>query len=176
MPFPEGLRRAEVEKTQKCEICQNEDIHKDNLEIHSATSLHLVLTEVNGEQKYLITSTHKGHENIKGKTISTGVYQPNGKPEENDAFCLCVDCHQEVHRVALEKTRISDKKAKIASPKILSEVTHFYISVGRPILDKNQGYKARNGKEIRKMIFSTEVFNEISKNKKRNITFKHSSR
>ena len=176
MPFPERLRRTEIEKKQVCEICQNEDIHTDNLEIHSATSLHLVLADVNGKQKYLITSTHKGHENLRGKTISTAIYMPNGEPRESDAFCLCVDCHQEVHRIALERARKTDKNAKIAPPKILAEVTHFYIDVGRPILDKNDGFKARNGQETRKLIFSVSAFEEKEKQRKRNVRFKHSQK
>ena len=161
MPFPERIRRTEIEKTEKCAVCLEPAPRGEVLEVHSATSLHLELNEVKGELRYVVTSTHKGHEQLKGKALNIGVYQPDGKPEKNDAFCLCVDCHQEVHRVALAKTRLQDKDAKIASPKILMDATFFYVQIGRPLLgrvENNKGviWKKQKREEVRKIVFSLD--------------------
>lgn len=161
MPYPERIRRTEIEKTEKCVVCLEPAPKGEVLEVHSATSLHLELSEVKGELRYVVTSTHQGHEQLKGKALNVGIYQPEGKPEQNDAFCLCVDCHQEVHRVALAKTRLTDKDAKIASPKVLMETTFFYVQIGRPLLEKSTGgentvWKKQKREEVRKIVFSLD--------------------
>jgi hypothetical protein len=55
MPFPERIRQIEIEKAEKCGVCDDPFLPNDEIEVHSVTSLHLVYK--NG--RYVITHIHQ---------------------------------------------------------------------------------------------------------------------
>lgn len=136
MPFPESLRQRETEKATKCAICLEPAPEDAYLEAHSITSLHLVLDKDSGGNRYIVTDPPTGHEILRGRTISAKAYL-NGQ-KDHDAVCICAECHDEIHRIALAEARLDKNfRGKSPSPKILEEVTLFFIKRGKPLVYEN---------------------------------------
>lgn len=155
MPFPERIRRIESEKTNNCGVCNDPFLPKDEVEVHSITSLHLVYK--NG--RYVVTDPPTGHEAIRGKTLAPHAYSPE-EIKESDGIPLHVRCHQEIHRIALIQAKLDNTEftGSTPPPKLLEEITLFYMNRKRPIVYENVGQK-NNGQikvefiEKRKIIF-----------------------
>lgn len=131
MAFSENIRRKEIERANSCEIC-NDPFRPDSyIEVHSVTSLHL---ERRGN-KYLVTDPTKGHEFLKGRLVDLNIYKP-GEEKLSDGVCLCPVCHDEIKRIALAESRYRnhDFKGNAPSPKVLEEVTMFFVDRKRPIV------------------------------------------
>lgn len=140
MPFPEAFKQKELDQADECGICTEPCPPGGYLEVHSATSLHLVLDE-NNPTKYVVTDPPPGHDILKGRKLSLRVY-PEGKTDRGDAVCLCPVCHDEIHRIALAEAKLLDKKfkGKIAPPKILHEATIHFATRKRPIVYDEVNY------------------------------------
>lgn len=120
-----------MEKATHCGIC-NDLFRPDSYrELHSETSLHL---ERKGD-KYLVTDPPKGHKFLKGKLVSLGVYRPE-EDKVSDGVCLCVVCHDEIKRIALAESRYRDAdfRGNTPTPKVLEEITNFFVNRKKPIV------------------------------------------
>jgi hypothetical protein len=130
MAFSEQIRNQEAGEKFKCEVCGEPLAY---FELHSATSLHLVLTEVDGEKKYLVTDPPQGHEQLRGKVLSVKIFSDGEK--NHDGFCLCPVCHDELHRIALSEAQFDpDFKGNSPPPQLLLEVTLYFIARKKPIV------------------------------------------
>jgi hypothetical protein len=129
MPFSERVRRLEIENAVECEICRDPVTDDLYLEIHSVTSLHLVKNNDKENPRYIVTSPPPGHEHLKGKSLDLGVYK-EGVERGTDAACLCLECHQHVHRMALKAARKVGFKGKNPPPQVLEQVTRYYLKNG----------------------------------------------
>lgn len=130
MPYPESIRQQEISKADSCAICR-EKLPKDAyIEVHSATSLHLVRDEETG--KYCVTDPPVGHEKLKGKLINWNVL----RGRKTDGVCLCPVCHDEIHRIAREEARRNGFSGNAPPPEVLEEVTLYFAQRGRPIADR----------------------------------------
>ncbi len=139
MPFsPAIFIRAWERVGGVCEMC-GEDMTKVSREtrsarfnIHSATSLHLVKDEVDSSS-CVVTDPPEKFEFLKGKKLPIRGFRSFEMEREDDGFCLCHSCHQEIHTAALRitKLRIPDHKGKNPSPEILESVTICKIKLGK---------------------------------------------
>ncbi len=134
MPFPEHVRRKEIDLATHCAICRDPFPQGAYVEVHSATSLHLVsILELN-QRKFLVTDPPAGHEKLKGKALNSKVYS-QGEISNSDAICLCPACHDEIHRIALlEARRDQNFVGKAPPPQLLEEITLFFVGRGKPIV------------------------------------------
>jgi hypothetical protein len=144
MPFPERIRQIEIEKSTNCGVCDNPFAPNEVVEVHSITSLHLVYKD----GKYVVTDPTAGHEALRGKAISSGVYSPE-ETKDSDGICLCGQCHDEIHRIALAEARLDQNFIGNApSPKMLEDVTLFFVNRKKPIIYENVGQKDKKTIEI----------------------------
>lgn len=144
MPFPERIRRIESEKATNCGVCDDPFLPNDEIELHSITSLHLV--HKNG--RYIVTDPPTGHEAIRGKTLALHAYSPK-EIKECDGIPLHKKCHQEIHRITLIQAKLDDSNfsGNTPTPKLLEEITLFYMNRKRPIVYENIDRK--NYREIK---------------------------
>ncbi len=138
MAFLESIRKQEVAKAERCATCRDPFPDDAYIEVHSATSLHLVLDK-NSDTKYKVTNTPMGFKRLRGKTISSKAFfyeDEDGERKQNDAFCLCIICHDEIKRISLAEARLRNPKFKgnTPPPGILEEVTLFFVNRGRPMV------------------------------------------
>lgn len=128
MAFSERIRKLEIEKADGCAVCREPFPPGAYIEVHSATSLHLVLDKKSKDRRYIVTDPPLGHKILRGKSISARVFAL-WETKDNDAFCLCPVCHDELKRSSLaeSKRRITDFSKNAPPPAILEEVTLFNI-------------------------------------------------
>lgn len=138
MPFPESIRRKEIERAVGCAVCKDPFPPGAYIEMHSATSLHLVLDKKSIDLRYIVTDPPLGHEILRGKSISAKVFKL-GDTRKHDGFCLCPVCHDELKRVALAEARHRNPnfKGNAPPPQVIEEVTLTMIKRGRPIVYQN---------------------------------------
>lgn len=146
MAFSERIRRIEIVKSSNCGVCNNPFNQDSEIEVHSITSLHLVYKDA----RYVVTDPPVGHEAIKGKTLASHAYSPE-EIKDSDGVCLCVTCHQEIHRIALNQAKLDDSEfaGSTPPPKLLEVVTLFFVSRKRPIVYEDIGQKHQKPIEIK---------------------------
>lgn len=135
MAFPERVRRREIEKAAGCAVCKDPFPPGAYIEMHSATSLHLVRDKKSIQPRFIVTDPPLGHETLRGKSINARVFKM-GDTRQHDGFCLCPVCHDELKRVALAEARLRNPKFKgnAPPPEVIEEVTLTMIKRGRPIV------------------------------------------
>lgn len=166
-PFPERIRRREIENALECEICREQVNEETYLEVHSVTSLHLVMNKDAKNPRYIVTDPPVGHEYLKGKDVNPDVYK-EGRERGSDAVCLCLTCHQEIHRFALKLSKKVGFKGKNPPPQILEEVTRYFINKGQQIMERK---KLRAKEKIIKKSYKVETIQKevtIQKTQKSN--------
>ncbi len=141
MPFPESIRRKEVAKAKACAGCKEPFPPGAYIEAHSATSLHLVLDKKSKERRYIVTDPPRGHEILRGRTLNAKIFS-FGQTKDNDAFCLCPVCHDEIKRIALNElgSRNPEFKKYTLPPALSEEVTIFFVKRGRPMVYDQVNY------------------------------------
>lgn len=132
MGFPESVRRKEIEKAAGCAVCKEAFPPDAYIELHSATSLHLVLDKKSKKPRFKVTDPPLGHKALKGKAISINAFKM-GDIRQHDGFCLCPVCHDELKLSALEEARQRDPnfKGNVPPPQVIEEVTLAMIKRGR---------------------------------------------
>lgn len=141
MPFPERVRQLEIERSENCGVCDKLFLPDDEIEVHSVTSLHLV----HKDGRYIVTDPPTGHEALRGRSLSPNAYSPE-ETKDSDGVCLCVTCHQEIHRIALTQAKLDDPEfsGNTPSPKLLEEITLFFVNRKRRVVYED--YKSKENK------------------------------
>jgi hypothetical protein len=134
MPYrPKFALKVALRAGYRCEIC-NKDVYSefthDNpkvpYHIHSATGLHL--EPVNAEYCEAV-SVPEGYKILDGRYVPMKALFALGERrfELGDAFCLCVDCHQNLHDVATVETknRFPEFRGRYTPPALLEGITLF---------------------------------------------------
>lgn len=137
MPFPERIRRHEVHKATTCGICHDALPREAYVEAHSFTSLHLVRKGDGRDNKYMVTDPPLDQDHLRGMYVNGDDYGLDGS-QETDAVCLCPECHNEIHRIALAEARLDASfKGINPPPELLSEVTRFFMDRGSRMTYEN---------------------------------------
>lgn len=110
----------------KCEVC-DKDLRRDKPTdvarhvAHSATTFHLD----GGPHSYVLTSPPASMKRFKGKRFPGSMFAISLWGFTDDAFCVCPDCHRDIHKEALEQTKIKfpDYKGRSAMWSILEWIT-----------------------------------------------------
>ncbi len=110
----------------KCEVCGTSLKRKKVSDVaihiaHSASTFHIT----NGPIEYLVTEPPAGMERFKGKTLPGSMFLVSIWNFSDDAFCVCPNCHRDIHRMALRETKrqFPHHKGRNAHWAILERVT-----------------------------------------------------
>lgn len=110
----------------KCEVCGVNLRRKKKTDValhvaHSASSFHAV----GGPDWYLITDPPAGLERLKGKAFPGNFFLVSIYGLQDDGFCVCTNCHRDIHKIALKETKrqFPDHKGRNAHWLILERVT-----------------------------------------------------
>lgn len=125
--------RALTRAGYRCEACGGywHDLKRSEkdtpLYAHSAISFHIVKNKKTG--LYRATSTPTGHERMQGRIIRPNAFLVQRLNRDDDAYCLCYDCHPMVHRIASEITnnKFRTGNGKNAIPHVLENVTICFV-------------------------------------------------
>jgi hypothetical protein len=125
--------RALVRAGDRCESCGrywheiDHAINDSPIDSHSASSFHVVRNKKTG--LYRATSVPPGHEIMQGRILPPHAFIIQKMGREDDAFCLCQECHQLVHRLAnmLSAGKKTSGNTKNAIPHILEWVTLWFV-------------------------------------------------
>ena len=120
-----------------CEVCGTDTSRLQpgqtsaSFEIHSATSLHLVRSSRYPDM-CVVTSPPPDFKKMRGRLLPAAMFRVFDDPErDDDAFCLCLSCHDEIHKRAQVMTRVRVKgSGKNAIPALLESVTLFFVRRG----------------------------------------------
>ena len=136
MPYkPKFALKVALRAGYRCEIC-NKDVYSDltpenakaPYHIHSATGLHL--EPVTAEYCEAV-SVPDGYKRLKNRYVPMKALAALGERrfELGDAFCLCVDCHQNLHDMAIAETknRFPKFRGQYTPPALLEEITLFLV-------------------------------------------------
>ena len=124
MPFRENvITRALLRARWMCEACGKPIRVRAEAEIHSADTLHLDLHPVRPD-RYVVTSPPPNHETMRGKSLPVFGFRVYALGRPDDAFCLCLSCHDKVH--ALADFRMTGGRNAI--PNVLEEVTIMFVA------------------------------------------------
>lgn len=124
MAFSESIIQRELAHTFNCSICDLPLTGGMPIEVHSISGLHLVMTD----------TASKEHRNLIGKTrFLAGI--PEDEEFLSDGVPLCLPCHQEINRIALEEAKLRNPGFRGQAPptQILAEVTIFFMERHKPL-------------------------------------------
>ncbi len=99
------------------------------IDVHSANSLHTIRDK---SGLFRVTSTPEGFSRLIGRLIRPEPFLVHHYGLDDDAFCLCRECHVKVHSIALTITKsyLVDHKGRNSTPFILEQVTIIFIENG----------------------------------------------
>jgi hypothetical protein len=144
MPFSAKVRERAIKRTDCCQCCQRPLLPETQVEVHSATSLHLerVIIEEdnsnNGHGKragFLVQSAPQEYEKLEGRILPLSA-NSLGERAKDDALVFCHTCHKEIGDIALEECRLEfpDFSGQIPAPQILAEVSLELARRGKPLV------------------------------------------
>lgn len=112
----------------RCEVCKK-DVSKvapgqrsAPFEAHSATGFHF--TRIGKDDCFVATSVPEDY-HLKKSIFSFHAFVVLQIGRDDDGFCICLICHDEIHRKALRETkkRFPNHKGNTSAPAILEEIT-----------------------------------------------------
>src|SRR5689334_13386712 len=130
--YNERIRNYELERAEKCEICQQKFPPNAIIHLHSATGMHLVLIETDKGLRYKITRPPEGRKDLKGKTLPIHIY-PEGVERGSDAICLCQNCHVQLHDIVVVESQRRNIGKNEYTTGIVLEITRFLVARAKPI-------------------------------------------
>ena len=131
MPFSKGVFMRAVERAGfRCEKC-GKDVSKvektatqSPCDIHSVTGLHLVRHKKQ-PSACIVTSPPASMMILRGRMLPVYGFVVFSLGRDDDGFCLCQDCHNEVHTLALSITKdmLPSHTGMNSSPAVLELVS-----------------------------------------------------
>lgn len=138
MPFPfPVLIHAALRARYRCEVCRRDvsEVEESqttaSFEIHSLTSLHLVVVR-ESRNLCIVTDPPSRFEVLRGRLLPIRMFKIFQYRRLDDGFCLCHKCHRKIHQVALKETKrkVPDFTGRNAIPTVLEMVSLYYIQRG----------------------------------------------
>lgn len=124
MAFSEKVvTRALLRARWVCEACGKPIRLRSEAEMHSANTLHLDL-DPGDQYRYIVTSPPPNHEVMRGKTLPVFGFRVYALGRPDDAFCLCLSCHDLVHMLADSRM----PGGRNAIPNVLEDVTIRFVA------------------------------------------------